>query len=419
MSIELSKFDVILVIDGMRIHYVKQWLAKHSTYFQSMFFSNFVEKKNKKEIEIKGIVLEDFHVFLGAISGINRVTDENVENALAMSTFLGSSELEKMCMTHLAQGSKIPLKEQFHLAEKHCSENLMIQVCSSIKDAYELDEVVPKDLDSFCNKTKNIVLRRSFELLGIRKPPLPPQSEQPAKVFEDMMNEFLDQADIQNRHGTILADQAVLLKKHIIYEEYLDRIIPEAKPLIQQDPRINELMEELRNTHSPAERNAVLAQILVVKTKNMYTRKCEKGESQDPTASLEKLYRIIHRNKRDHSTPQPSVRGELLIDHMYRRTIETVKEKLAAEVALQNDGVEPIWATKICEEYAELLPWREEVTQNTSDHISETFRGVSEEAQFHGLTRFVQIARESFYMGWMRREEDNWNQNQAEQEVQE
>ncbi|EGT56096.1 hypothetical protein CAEBREN_13221 [Caenorhabditis brenneri] len=328
-----------------------------------------------------------------------------------------------MCITHLAQGSRISLKEQFQLAEMHHSEELMIQVCSSIEDAYELDDVVPKDLNSFCNATKNIVLRRSFELLGIRKPPSPPQSKEPLQVFEDIMNEFLDQADIQNRHGMILDDQATLLRNHIISEEILDRELPHVKPTIQQDLRTHELMEKLRNTHSPAERIAVFAQIQITKFKNMYTTLFEMGDTPEDLRErmsffLEELYRIILRNTRDHSKPHPSVRGEQLVDQMYREIMQIVDAR-PNEAHPSNNGFEPIWATKINEEYAELLPWREEVTQNTSDHISETFRGVSEEAQFHGLTRFVQIARESFFLGWMRREEDNWNQNQAEQEVQE
>ncbi|CAL2033973.1 unnamed protein product [Caenorhabditis brenneri] len=423
MNVENSESDVTLVIDGKEFYCSKNTLAQHSTYFESMFFSNFAET-NRKKVEIKGVNAEDFQPFLDAISDINSITDENVENALALSTFLGSSALEKACMTHLAQGSEIPLKEQFQLAEKYCSENLMIQVCSYIKDAYELDEVVPKDLDSFCNKTKNIVLQRSFELLGVRKPSLPPQSDESETVFEGMMNEFLDQADIQNRHGMILADQAALIKNHIIYEEYLDRVVPEAKPLIRQDPRTHELMEELRNTHSPAERNAVRAQILVVKLKIMYATLTEGGKQQDHTwmesvpFSLEELYGIVHRNQRDHSKPQPSVRGEKLIDHMYRRTIETVKEELATEDLRQNNEIEPIWVTKISEEYDRLRPFQAGITQEAIQWIYEKRRGVSKGASFLGLACFAQIARESFFMGYIRKEVDNRNQNQEEQNMQ-
>ncbi|EGT57765.1 hypothetical protein CAEBREN_24645 [Caenorhabditis brenneri] len=322
--------------------------------------------------------------------------------------------MEEMCMTHLARRSRIPLKEQFQLSEMHHSERLMIQVCSSIEDAYELDEVVPKNLDSFCNTTKNIVLQRSFELLGIRKPLLPPQSEEPSHVFEKMMNEFLDQADIQNHHGMILADQAALLENHILFEEYLDRVAPEAKILIQQDPRMHELMEQLQNTHSAAERNAVRAQILVVKLKNIYTKQCEKGVSQDRYNGtpdfLEKLYRIMLRNQRDHSKSVPSVRGEKLIDHIYRRIMETVDAKSNYETVSLYDGTEPTWVSKIKQTIEALLPCRDEITADDSYRISRVTRGVSDGTRFQVLTQFVQIARESYFMGRMRSEEDNWNQ---------
>ncbi|CAL2033970.1 unnamed protein product [Caenorhabditis brenneri] len=422
MSVEKSKSDVTLLVDGQKFYCLKEILSENSTYFQSMFFSNFAEK-DKKTIELKGVSSEDFQLFLFAIVGVNSITDENVENALALSTFLGSSKLEKACMSHLARGSKIPLKEQFQLAEKYCSEVLMIQVCSYIKDAYELDEVVPKDLDSFCNTTKNIILQRSFELLGIRKPSLPPQPEDPIIAFEGLMGELLDQADLQNHHGMILADQAALLSNNLICEEVLDREVPQAKPTIQQDPRIHELMEELRDTHSPAERNAVRAQVLVVKYKNMYTTLIEMGAAPDHPLretillTLDRLYIIINRNQRDRSKLQASVRGEMLIDQIYRRTIETVEGRLATEAPQQNIGFEPIWLTTI-NRTGQSLPWRPEVTLNIRQGISNLFQRVSGEASFLGLNFFVQNAREWFYLNLVRKMQQNQVQNQAEENMQ-
>ncbi|EGT44346.1 hypothetical protein CAEBREN_24079 [Caenorhabditis brenneri] len=336
--------------------------------------------------------------------------NENVENALALASYLGSTKLDKHCMSHLAQKSNIPLKEQFQLAENHNSENLMIQVCSIIKDAYELDEVVPKDLDSFCNTTKNIVLQRSFELLGIRKPPMPPQPEDPRLVFEDMMNELLDQAELTNHHGKILADQAALLKDHLVLEEYLDRSLPQARPRIREDPRIHELIEELRNTHSPAERNAVRAQIMVVKLKNIYTTLTEMGEGPDhpwrytTPYNFGALYEIIVRNQRDHPNPQPSVRGNLPVDGKYREVIEIVKNRLPAEAPLYT-GTEPIWVTNISRAADALIPWQTGRTQNGSERIPNELREVSETSRFQGIVRFVKIARETFFGSLARIEE--------------
>ncbi|CAL2052613.1 unnamed protein product [Caenorhabditis brenneri] len=341
MNVEISKSDITLVVDGQEFHCLKENLSRNSTYFESMFFSNFAEKDQEK-VELKDI-----------------------------------------------------------------------QVCSSIQDAYELDEVVPKDLDSFCNATKNIVLQRSFELLGVRKSPLPPQPEHPELVFGEMMNEFVDQAELQNHHGMILADQAALIKGHIAYEEYIDRTLPEAKPMIQQDPRIHELMEDLRNTHDAAERNAVRAQILIVKLKNIYTTLSGMGAASEHPLSegilfnLESSYRIILRNQRNHFKSAPSVRGEKLIDQMYRRIMENVDDSLPTEAVPLNNGTKPIWVTKIREESDQLLPYRTGISKKDSARISEGRREVSKEASFPGLVRFVQMARESFYMGWKRRKEDN------------
>ncbi|CAL2050982.1 unnamed protein product [Caenorhabditis brenneri] len=88
------------------------------------------------------------------------------------------------------------------MAEASHFEKLMFQFRASIKDAYELDEVVPKDLKSFCDTTKNLVMQRSFELFGIREPPSPSLLED--QVFEHMVNQIIDQVEVQNHHGEVL-----------------------------------------------------------------------------------------------------------------------------------------------------------------------------------------------------------------------
>ncbi|CAL2033890.1 unnamed protein product [Caenorhabditis brenneri] len=183
-----------------------------------MFFKEFSEK-DKKEVEIGEVEPDVFQLFIDVVNGINSITDEYSEVALVAAIYLGSSTLEEKILKHLAEDSEISLKEQFKIAEDQKSYKLMIQVCASIKDAYELDEVVPKDLDSFCNRTKNLVLQRSFELLGIRRPPSPPLPEERDQLFEHMMNQIIDQVEVQNHHGQILVDQFELLLEHLCLEE--------------------------------------------------------------------------------------------------------------------------------------------------------------------------------------------------------
>ncbi|GMT31006.1 hypothetical protein PFISCL1PPCAC_22303, partial [Pristionchus fissidentatus] len=45
------RHDVTLIVEGKKLHVSKQFLALHSSYFNTMFYGEFSEK-NKKEIEI-------------------------------------------------------------------------------------------------------------------------------------------------------------------------------------------------------------------------------------------------------------------------------------------------------------------------------------------------------------------------------
>ncbi|GMT29628.1 hypothetical protein PFISCL1PPCAC_20925, partial [Pristionchus fissidentatus] len=51
--------NVVLVVEGKKVHVGKQYLAMHSPIFQSMFYGEFVEK-GKEEIELKDVSHEEF-----------------------------------------------------------------------------------------------------------------------------------------------------------------------------------------------------------------------------------------------------------------------------------------------------------------------------------------------------------------------
>ncbi|EGT35114.1 hypothetical protein CAEBREN_11921 [Caenorhabditis brenneri] len=232
---------------------------------------------------------------------------------------------------HLGQNSGISLAKQFEMAETYHSEKLMTQVLSCVEDANQLDEVVPKNLDSFCNTTKNIVLQRSFELLGIRKLSASPLPEKPDQVFEHMMNQIIDQVEIQHHHGEILENQSELLFLHSFVEEILSKMINSAvAETIRDNHHIKELADELRDAHEPQEINFIQAQILVLKCKDIYTAIKDIGERErdQDRESLDKLNNIllnflvkpallICKNKRSHRSFRVTL-GDRDIDEIYR-----------------------------------------------------------------------------------------------------
>ncbi|CAL2050580.1 unnamed protein product [Caenorhabditis brenneri] len=173
-----DSYDIVIAGDRQRFECSKKELSNHSMYFQNMFNSSeFKERKNKRWAELPAMADGDtFGMFLKTIRGEDIITDDTVVKLLELAESLESTTLEINCIRHLANNTSFSLRKQFEMAEKYNSEKLMKQVFASIKDADELDEVVPEDFDSFCNTTKNIIMERSLELLGIHKAKLRPHS---------------------------------------------------------------------------------------------------------------------------------------------------------------------------------------------------------------------------------------------------
>ncbi|CAL2033888.1 unnamed protein product [Caenorhabditis brenneri] len=399
------KYDVTIVVKGKRFQCRKEELSNHSNYFERMFSSNFTER-NETEVELGIVKPESFDMFLKAIRGEDVLTDATVEKMLKLADYLESATLEASCMRHLAAETVFSLKQQFQMAETYHAKKLMIQVCSSIKDAYELDEVVPKDLDSFCNTTKNIVMQRSFELLGIRKPPSPPLSEDPDQVFEHMINQIVDQVEVQNHHGEVLKDQVYLLVEHVFMEMCICGPGETARGVFRDDPLINELLEQLRDAHEQEEKNFIHAQIQVVKLKHFYTRFQnpefivnasfrDMGVFEIP-GKLAKLSAMLNRDERSQSRSQKLTLGSREIDEIYRAvTMEEIRNSQAEPPRNVDDNA--VWIQDIDEMNDSL-----KLFLNATQHLIQQLRPinqreVSNRASFRIIDEIIHNARDFFY----------------------
>ncbi|CAL2033897.1 unnamed protein product [Caenorhabditis brenneri] len=120
----VAPHDVVLIVKGQKFYCLKEKLAKHSTYFERMFFSDFAEK-DKEEVDIGEVEPDVFQLFIDSVNRIDSITDEYSEVALVAAIYLGSSTLEEKVLKHLAGKSEITLQEQFKMAEDHKSNKLM------------------------------------------------------------------------------------------------------------------------------------------------------------------------------------------------------------------------------------------------------------------------------------------------------
>ncbi|EGT44463.1 hypothetical protein CAEBREN_14015 [Caenorhabditis brenneri] len=412
----LPPHDIIVNINGTDFYCQRFKLFSHSRYFQQEFKLPWhlidrtpVLSLDKVDILHRIFVTpEMFKLFLDFINGNDVINDSNVQVLLSISRQLKSDKLREACEKHFLNGSRIPLKTQLQLTEDYYLPDLMTHVrknIAAIKDVQELAEAVPKDLKHSSSDIKDLLLQKSLELLGIRKPPASPQVEdfepKPEHEFEGMMNEFLDQVEVQNQQGLILADQATLLHNQVMIEKCLFKELPSARVMAQEDPRMKALGEELRSVNTPVERNAVRAQIQVIQLKNVYSSITENQGPEDltdPRASIvtAMLFFLVPIIKQGRA--KPSTLGGKPIDEIYRKIVAETREV----PALQIIGNQPLWMEKlktVHESCQNLLLVREALDggQTENPGIPDGVRQVADGANFKTLNDFVQIAREAFY----------------------
>ncbi|EGT44447.1 hypothetical protein CAEBREN_02619 [Caenorhabditis brenneri] len=337
---------------------------------------------------------------------IRRRWNGTVEKLLELADYLESETLEAICIQHLGQKSEFSLTDQFEMAETYHSEKLMIQICASIKDAYELDKVVPKELDSLCNTTKNLVMQRSFELLGIRRPPSPPLPEDPDQVFENRMNQIIDQVEIQNLRGEILKDQIELLVEDVLLKQYLSLTDKDAGRMFRDDPLMNELTDQLRYVHEQSEKNFIQAQIQVLKWKIIYARLQNREFIMDENIGtrlshailgiLTSLAPFLNRDKRSQSRSHKVTLGDREIDEIYRRiTAEAIERSQPERPRNLDDNA--VWLQKINFFNSKLERSSRHVHIFAPRSRPDNLRVVSDQASFRLINELVSNARNVYY----------------------
>ncbi|GMT28975.1 hypothetical protein PFISCL1PPCAC_20272 [Pristionchus fissidentatus] len=77
--------DVVLIVEGKKLHVSRQILALRSAFFETLFYGDFKESMNS-EININDVKLEEFLVIANLIYGCDQeITGDNVEIVLKMA----------------------------------------------------------------------------------------------------------------------------------------------------------------------------------------------------------------------------------------------------------------------------------------------------------------------------------------------
>uniref|UniRef100_A0A1I7TCL6 BTB domain-containing protein n=1 Tax=Caenorhabditis tropicalis TaxID=1561998 RepID=A0A1I7TCL6_9PELO len=160
--------DICLIVGGQKFYCSKLHLSHHSEYFRTMFNADFKEK-TKREIHLRDVEKpKDFQAYLELINGVEWcINDENIHGLLHMASVWITPIVRSRCIEFLLNSEKKSVKELLELAEKYKMEELMVGAIAEIRDPHELSEAVPEDFSTLNDTTKNELLKKSMELLGV------------------------------------------------------------------------------------------------------------------------------------------------------------------------------------------------------------------------------------------------------------
>ncbi|VDN39822.1 unnamed protein product, partial [Gongylonema pulchrum] len=126
--------DGVLIIDGVRLHVSKAYLALYSPVFHAMFFSKFRER-DKKEITVEDVILDEFLELLNVVYPSHKplfITEmilfvfsaENVEFLLELGDKFQIQFVIDQCEQFLMRSDDIAIVTKLVWADQYCLAKL-------------------------------------------------------------------------------------------------------------------------------------------------------------------------------------------------------------------------------------------------------------------------------------------------------
>lgn len=120
-----TRSDVVLQVENEQFHVSKYTLAGQSSYFDTLFFGEFEEAK-QKTITLKDINPQYFQLFLELIYHEQSLTDSNIEHVLHLTDMYDSKNAARHCEQFLIADSKHSLKTKLQIAARFKLEKLKV-----------------------------------------------------------------------------------------------------------------------------------------------------------------------------------------------------------------------------------------------------------------------------------------------------
>ncbi|VDN51133.1 unnamed protein product [Dracunculus medinensis] len=158
--------DGILVIDGLRLHVSKSYLALYSPVFHALFFSKFSER-DKKEITVEDVILDEFIELLNVVYPSHKpVTAENVEFLLELGDKFEIQFVIDECERFLMRSDDIAVVTKLVWADQYCLAKLQDVCVRTFKTPNDIKILKQsEEYKNLSDTTKAALLEKIFKLL--------------------------------------------------------------------------------------------------------------------------------------------------------------------------------------------------------------------------------------------------------------
>ncbi|VDO31961.1 unnamed protein product [Brugia timori] len=158
--------DGVLVIDGIRLHVSKAYLALYSPVFHAMFFSKFSER-DKKEITVEDVILDEFIELLSVVYPSHKpVSAENVEFLLELGDKFEIQFVIDECERFLMRSDDIAVVTKLVWADQYCLAKLQDVCVRTFKQPADIKALKQtEEYKNLSDTTKAALLEKIFKLL--------------------------------------------------------------------------------------------------------------------------------------------------------------------------------------------------------------------------------------------------------------
>jgi len=154
------------VIDGVRLHVSKSYLALYSPVFAALFFGEFRER-DLNEIPLEDVILEEFTELLHVIYPSHKgITAENVEFLLELSDKFEVQYVMDECERFLMRSDEIPVITKLVWADQYQLARLQDVSIRTFKTATDIKNLkTTEEYKNLSDTTKAALLEKIFKLM--------------------------------------------------------------------------------------------------------------------------------------------------------------------------------------------------------------------------------------------------------------